>query len=441
MENREARRNYWLLSGAFLTFFLTWSFSFSFFPIWLEVAVGLTGEDIGVIFSLNAFCAMFVLPLYGFFQDKLGLRKHLLFLVAVLLVGSGPFMIYFYGPVLQTNMWLAAAVGGVYLGMAFGAGVGAVETYVERVGRVTGFEWGKVRMWGSLGWAIATFAAGRVFNIDPDINFWIGTGTGVIFLILILSVHPANSPHQEEVLDAKASALKVADAVLLFRNPKFLALGVYVVGVSCIYSVYDQQFPVYFKSVFSDPQHGIEMYGNLNSLQVFLEAGVMFLAPFLVNRIGAKNGLVLAGVVMATRMLGSGFAETPMLISAMKLMHAIELPIMLVALFKYIAATFDARLSATIYLVGFAFMTQIGATLLSAVVGIMYDTMGFADAYKVLGGVVSFFVVVSWFLLSNDRYNIDNVDLDEDEEDYDDALHPHVKEDNQPLAVEPIPPS
>ena len=33
------------------------------------------------------------------------------------------------------------------------------------------------------------------------------------------------------------------------------------------------------------------MYGFLNSLQVFLEAGGMFLAPLLVNRIGAKQAV------------------------------------------------------------------------------------------------------------------------------------------------------
>jgi OHS family lactose permease-like MFS transporter len=41
------------------------------------------------------------------------------------------------------------------------------------------------------------------------------------------------------------------------------------------------------------------MYGYLNSFQVFLEAAGMFCAPWLVNRIGAKNGLIFAGMVMA----------------------------------------------------------------------------------------------------------------------------------------------
>ncbi|STV03379.1 sucrose permease [Klebsiella pneumoniae] len=56
---------------------------------------------------------------------------------------------------------------------------------------------------------------------------------------------------------------------------------------------------------FATLQEGNEMYGYLNSFQVFLEAAGMFCAPWLVNRIGAKNGLIFAGMVMAMRMVAS----------------------------------------------------------------------------------------------------------------------------------------
>ncbi|MBN0653541.1 MFS transporter, partial [Pseudomonas aeruginosa] len=102
-----------------------------------------------------------------------------------------------------------------------------------------------------------------------------------------------------------------------------------------------QQFPVYFSSQFATLQEGNEMYGYLNSFQVFLEAAGMFCAPWLVNRIGAKNGLIFAGMVMAMRMVASGLVEGPLLISITKLLHAVELPILLVAIFKYNSLNFD----------------------------------------------------------------------------------------------------
>ncbi|PTQ07456.1 MFS transporter [Sphingomonas oleivorans] len=402
----ETRRIYRLLCAAFFTFFLSWSFSFALFPIWLNQAIGLKGESTGIIFSINAITAMFIMPLYGYTQDKLGLRKGLLLLVASMLLLVGPFFIFIYGPLLAENLILAATIGGVFFGIVFGAGVGALETYVERVSRIAGFEFGKARMWGSLGGAASSFFAGHLFNISPNINFWLASGCGIVFLLLVSLVHPADPPHQQEAFKTKAHKLHLIDVARLFASGRFWALATFVMGVSCIYSVYDQQFSIYYSSLFTSRDVGNRMFGYLHSLQVFLEAGGMFLAPLLVNRIGAKQGLVLSGVIMSFRMIGSGFSDGPIEISAMKLLHSIELPIMLISMFKYISATFDARLSATLYLVGFQFMSQVTASTLSLIAGRMYDDYGFSTSYKILGSVVAVFVVISYFILSDDRKNI-----------------------------------
>jgi OHS family lactose permease-like MFS transporter len=403
MTDAVAKRNYWLLSGCILSFFLTWSFCFSIYPIWLNQAIGLDGADTGLVFSINAVTALFIMPCYGFIQDKLGLRKHLLWFVGLMLLLSGPFFIYIYTPLLVESLLFGAFVGGFYCSVAFFAGVGAVETYIERVGRTTGFEFGKARMWGSVGWAIATFFTGQIFNVSVSLNFILASACALIFLtcLSLVKINPGASKTMD--IDKNASALRIHDILRLFRQREFWAFATWVIGVSCIYGVYDQQFAVYFAAQFPTQEQGNAMYGYLNSSQVFLEAIGMFFAPFIVNKIGAKNGLLLSGAIMALRIVGSGYASDPVSISVMKLLHAAELPIMLVAIFKYIAATFDSRLSATIYIVGFQFMGQVAASGLSIVAGMLYDKIGFADAYKIIGMIVSFFVVVSMIALTSDK--------------------------------------
>lgn len=403
MTSQTAKRNYWLLSICILSFFLTWSFCFSLYPIWLNQAIGLNGEQTGLVFSVNAITALLILPSYGFIQDKLGVRKDLLLVVGALLVCSGPFFIFVYTPLLLNSFLIGAIVGGLYFGISFSAGVGAVETYIERIGRTTGFEFGKVRMWGSVGWAVATFFAGQIFNTSPTLNFILASACACLFIISLLMVSTAPTSNSPDKKSTDTQALNFADVLALSSNRRFWAFTTFVIGVTCLYSVYDQQFPVYFAAQFSSKAEGNAMFGYLNSFQVFLEAGGMFVAPFIVNRIGAKNGLLLSGVVMAIRMIGSGFADDPISISSMKLLHAVELPIMLVAIFKYIVATFDPRLSSTIYLVGFSFMTQAAASGLSIVAGIMYDSIGFATSYKIMGGIAALFVLISACVLTNDR--------------------------------------
>ena len=191
----KSKAMYCKLSAYFFFFFVTWSASYSLFSIWLGQEINLSGADTGIIFSVNAIFALCIQPIYGYISDKIGLRKNILSFISVLLIFVGPFYIYVYGPLLKYNVILGAVVGGAYLGTAFLAGVGAIESYVEKIGRRYDFEYGKSRMWGSLGWAAATFFAGQLFNIDPNINFWIASASAIILFFIILSsfLAPNNS--------------------------------------------------------------------------------------------------------------------------------------------------------------------------------------------------------------------------------------------------------
>ena len=251
-------------------------------------------------------------------------------------------------------------------------------------------------MWGSLGWAAATFFAGQLFNINPNINFWIASISAVILFLIILSVSIEMT--DEDI--KKAESVKIKDVYTLFKLKDFWFFILYVIGVTCFYNVYDQQFPLYYASMFSTKALGNQVFGYLNSFQVFLEAGMMFLAPFIVNKIGAKKGLIFAGLLMGFRIIGSGIATGPILISCMKLIHSFELPIMLISVFKYLAANFDTRLSSILYLVGYQFASQVGATILSPIAGKFYDNIGFGNTYIVMGIIVIFFAVISMFTLA-----------------------------------------
>lgn len=388
--------SYLLLSALLFFFFVTWSSSGSLLSIWLHQEVGLQPGDTGIIFSVLSVSALFAQICYGFMQDKLGLRKHLLWYITVLLILSGPAYLLF-GYLLKINILIGSLFGGLYIGLTFNGGIGVLESYTERVARQTHFEFGKARMWGSLGWAVATFFAGLLFNINPQLNFAVASCSGLVFFFLLarLSV-PADA--QALSAEGEKGKVKLEDALRLLTLPRFWALVFFVIG-TCIYGVYDQQFPVYFSSQFPTLQEGNAMYGYLNSFQVFLEAAGMFCAPWLVNRIGAKNGLIFAGMVMALRMVASGLVEGPLLISITKLLHGVELPVLLVSIFKYNSANFDKRLSSTLYLVGFACTSSVIATVLSPLAGYSYEKYGFAESYLFMGALVFCTTFISIFLL------------------------------------------
>ncbi|MDX8045295.1 oligosaccharide MFS transporter [Gracilibacillus sp. S3-1-1] len=391
---------YWFSSGYLFLFFITWSIWWSFYSIWLNNSLGLTGAQVGTIYSFNSFFSLFFMIIYGYLQDKLGTKKNLVWFQSLILVLIAPFVIYVYEPLLLSNFYLGAILGAIYLGAGFVAGAGFLESYTEKISRKYNFEFGKARMWGSLGYAVAAIGAGALMSINPHINFWIASFTGVMFLLLNMFFKVEVSKTEEK----SVSNVSMKDIRYLFSSKIFWYLIIYLFGTVCIYTVYDQQlFPVYFVSLFTDQAQGNTVYGILNSVQVFVEALFLFLAPFIVNKIGIKQSLVFAGSIMAFRIVGSAVVTGGFGISFMKMLHAVELPILLIAVFKYISVNFDARLSATVYLIGFKVSSEIGVIIFSALVGWIYDLTNYQTTFYILGGIVVLFVMLSIFTLKNNK--------------------------------------
>lgn len=125
----------------------------------------------------------------------------------------------------------------------------------------------------------------------------------------------------------------------------------------------------------------------------------MFLAPWIVMRTGAKYGLLLASGIMIVRIAASGLAVGAISISACKMLHSLELPILAVSIFRYIAYHFEARFSSTIYLVGVSFGHSLGLAFFSPLAGIGYDRIGFQHTYFLIAAVAFVFWIASWFAL------------------------------------------
>ncbi|AHY08197.1 MFS transporter [Serratia plymuthica] len=398
----QERHNFIYFMLFFFFYYFIMSAYFPFFPIWLSDVNHLTKTETGMVFSFIALFAIIFQVAFGLISDKLGLRKHLLWAIVILLILFAPFFIYVLAPLLQYNIYAGALAGGLYLGFVFSGGAGAVEAYIERVSRTNRFEYGKVRVSGCVGWAICASITGLLFSINPNITFWSASGFGVVLAVLLIVSRP--QPNQTaqvmDMLGANQREFSLAMALELLKMPRFWAFLLYVIGVASIYDVFDQQFANFFKGFFSSPQRGTEIFGFVTTGGELLNACIMFCAPFIINRIGAKNALLVAGAIMSVRIIGSSFASSGIEVILLKTLHMFELPFLLVGTFKYISSVFDPRVSATLFLIGFNLSKQLSGVVLSAWVGRMYDSVGFHQAYLILGLITTTFTVISYFTLT-----------------------------------------
>lgn len=396
-------KEYYLLSAMLFFFFVSWAGCYSLLAVWLQRFFELNGAQIGFAYGVFSITALVLSPVYGMVQDRLILRRHLMFFVGVMLALCGPYYIFIIEPLLRTNVIVGSVALGLYMGFAFQAGIGALESYTERFGRVAGFEFGHARMWGTLGWASTVAITGILINIDPHYNFYLSTVAGVIFFVLLILLNTSEKFSRKMLEQYKSDNQKKSsfgEIGNLLKMPAFWAVIVWVLG-SSMYGVYDQQFMRYFVSKFADEAQGAQMYGFLNSTQVFIETICTFLAPFVVNKIGAKNGLIIASTIMFCRIGLSGLVDSTWAIAAVKLLHGPEVPMVIVSFFKYITTRFNPAMSATIYLVAFTMLSQIVSAILAPVAGYFYDNMGFANTYLLMAAFVLCTTIVSIFALTN----------------------------------------
>ncbi len=401
MENvsSQNRIEYYKISSFIFLYFFTWSASIGLFAIWLGQKAELSGAVIGTVFAVNGIFSVILKPIYGYILDKIGMSKYLLYFVVVMSALMAPFFIYVYQPLLLSHTMLGIIIGAIYLSFAWYAGVAACESYADRYSRLNSMEFGQIRMWGSLGWAVASSFSGLLFNISPAYNFILGSVASLVMLAVLMSL-------KVDTQTANASAVISKDKIVLkdvfdlLKSGKFWAFCLYVAGVAWMMFVAEQQFSRYFVTFFSDVHEGNTVFGLLGTVQSGTEFVMYIFMPMFVNYIGAKRGLLIVGALVGARLVISGLCDSHLLISVIKPLYGLEICLLLVSVFKYIAEHFDKRVNATMYLLGYQAMLYIGNVVVSSPAGLLYDRIGFEKTYMIMGAIALFFTLVSAFTLS-----------------------------------------
>ncbi len=392
-----------------LLFFAGWGIWWSFFQIWLTTKQGFSGAQVGTIYTFGSAVALVLMFVYGSLQDKLGLKKYLLMFMVACQVLLAPFFTWVYVPMLESNFYVGAMVGAVYLAVAYLAACPVFEAVTERLSRRYRFEYGQARAWGSFGYAISALSAGFLFTINPYLVFWTGSAVSAVLFVVLMFLKPENveaNVRQYENLEEKnkdAISPSLMEIIGVFSIFDLWKMILFVILSWTFYTVFDQQmFPQFFTQFFATPEEGQQAYGILNSVQVFLEFVMMGLVPILMRKIGVRRALLLGCFIMVCRISGCSIASSPLAIALIKLLHAPETALFVLAIFRYFTLHFDTRVSATLYMVGFQIAASVGGIIFSVPLGSLRDSIGYQNTFMVIAGIVLCATIYAFIILRED---------------------------------------
>jgi PPP family 3-phenylpropionic acid transporter len=278
---------HWRLSAWYFCYFAFVGAFAPYFTLYLQ-SLGLTAAAIGTLMSLMLAMRMVAPNLWGWLADHLG-HKVLVIRLSALLSTAG-FLIFF----LVHDFW------GLFIAMAvmsffWSAALPLVEALTLRHLEGHAEHYGRVRLWGSVGFIAAVLATGAWLDRAPLASLlWVNLGLLVGIGICALLLVDARAP-----LTAK-SPVSLKSGLL---RPEVL----FLLAACLLMSAAHGPFYVFYSIHLVDHGYDKSAVGVLWSLGVFAEIGVFISMPRLLRAWSPRVILMASFVLGVLRFLLIGW--------------------------------------------------------------------------------------------------------------------------------------
>lgn len=301
----------WSVGGGYLWYFAGIG-AYSPFATLYYRRLGVDGFEIGVLAALPAFAVALTGPIWGTIADsrsshRLMLRTALILctIVALLITRVSTF-----APVLMLAGLLAFSQAPI---------APILDGYAVTTAERTGSSYGRIRVWGSLGYTVAALAVGRLMDDRVSslafVAFAVCTGLGLLSLFGL----PALG-------ERSARPLLSGLGPLLRNRPYVLLLAVAYLTMSSVAVLYG------FLGIHLEELGGsANLVGGAVALGAASELPVVALGGWFLSRFGASRLVALAIAVYAVRFLAYGAIPTAIWVLPIQMLHGLSYGAYLVA--------------------------------------------------------------------------------------------------------------
>jgi PPP family 3-phenylpropionic acid transporter len=292
------------LSAFYAAIFLVAGIQLPFWPVWLS-ARGLSATEIGVVLAATLWVKVIATPAIGAVADRSGMpRRAIMGLLAAtaLLAYAGLWPVGPFWTLLLLNLLARTAQSAL---MPLGDAVTLATC------RSAGLDYGRVRVWGSVTFILASVGAGVVLTSFP--------GDRVLSLVLVssalvllASLAVPSSP------GAAGGRSRVSGMRVILRDRRFWNFVAAAAGLQASHQVYYGFGSLYWRSLsFSDATIGL-----LWAEGVLAEILLFWWGERLLARFGPVGLMMLGGAAGILRWTLSGWLSWLPSIAALQLLHA-----------------------------------------------------------------------------------------------------------------------
>ncbi len=331
----------------------------AFWPLWLR-ARGLTGAEIGLLLSMPMWVRVFGNPMVAAFADRSGERHRLMIGLAAGAVVA--FALFWFAE----GFWLLFGVTAVYA-FLYTPLVPLGDNMAMLISSARGLDYGRLRLWGSLAFILATVIGGAVLvGRAPNLILWsiLAAVAGTFVACLLL---PGFRPPEDGSHPAGSGGDGGMFAVV--RQPAF---ALFLLSASLIQASHAVLYGFGSLDWRAIGLEG-EVIGWLWAEGVIAEIALFAFSGRVVRLVGPTGLLVLAGVAALVRWTAMGWSDDLGVLVAVQLLHGLTFGAAHLGAMHFIARALPVRMSARGQVLYSAVAMGIAFGLAMPLAGVLYE--------------------------------------------------------------------
>ncbi|WP_117280774.1 MFS transporter [Streptococcus intermedius] len=378
--------------NSYFAYFLMYNFyflSYALFSTLISVYMldkGYSASQVSLVVSASFFSSMIVQPLMGILNDKIGIKKVTIY--SFLLINIAAIFFMQANNLLLLTVWYSAVL----------MLVNGVNPVMDVLAARSPYTYGKIRIWGTFGYAMGSQLAGLIYKfISPQAIFIVFIGMMCVSILGVFGIEPKHNQGSK-----KATQMKNGSSIgKIFKNKTYL----FYLIIVALYSGVGNTGHTYIPSMLEHSGLSVNMATTVVAISVICESPLIFFSYLFMDKVPIKKLLYIPlGILLLQYVIyGLDLGLTSKILLTLMSKHATGMLLIMVTL-KIVANVVDEN-----YLVTAIALVQtarnLGTILIQNIAGDIIDKSGYEMMSFFLAGVMVLVLVLAFFLKVPNKSN------------------------------------
>lgn len=251
-------------------YYLSWAIFSALISIYL-LDKGFKASEVSLVVSTSFLTSMIFQPVIGMFSDRYDVKKVNFVLFALAGIGGLAFM-------------FASSLITITIGYSFVLTlINGTNPVMEKIASSSPYQYGKIRIWGTIGYATGSWLAGMIYQlISPSAIFICFIITMILCIIGLLGTQTPSELGQNNEEKTKTSTL--------FHNYKYL----YYLIIAAIFQGITNMANTYIPAMFQNDGLKVSLVSTILSFAVLCEAPLVLFSHKFMDKLTNKRLLIIA---------------------------------------------------------------------------------------------------------------------------------------------------